>query len=419
MDDSVKNALEAAVAADPTNVALRSHLAQLLMESNDHEGAWEHAVAGLTTDPANIALLRIASGCGDAAGHPDEAAAYRTLADALTGKDSNTPNEPTKVTATGPVPDSVDDLLDIWDENEGPAEPTVGEISRDRLLLADVGGMEEVKQRLHTSFLNPMRNPEMQAAFGKSMRGGLLLWGPPGCGKTFIAKAVAGELDANFYSVGLSDILDMYMGSSEQNIANIFDIARRNTPCVLFLDEVDAIGMKRTQLRGGGGSAMRGVVNQLLQEMDGANKDNEGVFVLAATNHPWDVDSALLRPGRFDRSLLVLPPDEGARAAILELHLRDRPTENVDFVKCARSTDGLSGADLALVAEQATELAMEQSIAKGSIVPITMKHLAKAIKATAPSYGPWVDSARNFAMFNNESGQYDDLINWLSKNKIR
>ena len=442
MDESVIDAVRQAVTSDPANVALRTHLTQLLLDAEHLDEAWQHASTALAADPANTELLTLAARAGELTGHTTEADGYRTLLAALSGTNApadtapaappwHTPTEPASDEApveldepervplhAGDVPDSVDDLLDLWDDSDAMPEPVVGEMHRDRVLLRDVGGMEHVKERLHTSFLNPMRNPELQAAFGMSMRGGLLLWGPPGCGKTFIAKAVAGELDANFYAVGLSDVLDMYIGSSERNITAVFETARRNAPCVLFLDEVDALGQKRTHLRGGSGS-MRGVVNQLLQEMDGATSDNEGVFVLAATNHPWDIDSALLRPGRLDRSLLVLPPDTAARAAILELHLRSRPTDKIDFLKCARSTEGLSGADLAMVAEQATEYAMNASMKSGNIEPITMRQLGKAIKEVKPSYGPWVESARNYALFNNESGTYDELLAWLKGTKIR
>lgn len=454
MSDSVIAAMEAAVAADPQNPALREHLSELLSQAGRMDEAWTHATAGLGHAPANTTLLRIAATAGEATGRNDEAAGYRTLLNALDpGSTASAPAAPTPappppsptatptsdesmpwdndedapstdeervrapMPAAGDVPDSVDELMDMWGDSDAPPEPEVGEMSRERFYLKDVGGMEDIKSRLEVSFLAPMKNPEMRQAFGKSMRGGLLLWGPPGCGKTFIAKAVAGELDANFYHVGLSDVLDMWIGSSEKNITNIFDMARRNAPCVLFLDEVDAIGQKRTQLRGGG--AMRGVVNQLLQEMDGASNDNEGVFILAATNHPWDIDSALLRPGRLDRTLLVLPPDLPAREAILDLHLRGRPTEKLDLAKIAKHTNGLTGADLSLVCEQATEYAMTASIETGTVRPITMKDLGKAVKEVRPSHGPWIESAKNFAMFNNEDGRYDDLLTWIKQNKIK
>ena len=193
--------------------------------------------------------------------------------------------------------------------------------------------MTEVKQRLEAAFLAPMRNPELRRLYGKSLRGGLLLYGPPGCGKTFIARAVAGELGARFIAVSFADIIDMFVGQSERNIHELFEIARRNAPCVLFLDEVDAIGQKRSQLRH---TPMRSAVNQLLLELDDVSGNNEGVFLLAATNHPWDVDSALRRPGRFDRTLLVLPPDAAAREGVFRYHLKDRPVAGIDLAKLAK-----------------------------------------------------------------------------------
>ena len=435
MDESVIAALQVAVDGDPTNAPLRAHLGSLLLDGGQYEEAWVLATTGLQSAPANVELLSLAAESGLLSGHDAEAAGYQALLDALGGSDATLPPTPpaepptespkqesatderVPLAAPGPVPDSAEELVDMWGDTEAMPDPDIGELSRDRLLLSDVGGMQEVKDRLYSSFITPMRNPEIQKAFGKKMRGGLLLWGPPGCGKTFIAKAIAGELDANFYSVGLSDVLDMWLGSSEQNIKEVFDVARANAPCVLFLDEVDALGQKRSNLRVGGG-AMRNVVNSLLQEMDGATSDNEGVFVLAATNHPWDIDAALMRPGRIDRTLLVLPPDETAREAIFGLHLRERPTEKLRLNWCAKHSDQLTGADIALVCEEATELAMAESLASGTVMPITMSHLQQALKGVHPSYKQWAETAKNYAMFNNASGNYDDLLRWLKKNRF-
>jgi SpoVK/Ycf46/Vps4 family AAA+-type ATPase len=283
------------------------------------------------------------------------------------------------------------------------------------LLLADVAGMTEVKARLEAAFLAPMRNPELRKLYGKSLRGGLLLYGPPGCGKTFIARAVAGELGAKFMAVSFADVVDMYIGSSERNIREIFATARENSPCVIFLDEVDAIGQKRSQLRS---TPMRSVVNQLLLELDDVTGGNDGVFVLAATNHPWDVDSALRRPGRLDRTLLVLPPDEEARAAVFRYHLRDRPVAGIQLAALAARTDGYSSADIAHICESAAELALLDSARTGQVRMIGQDDLLGAAGQVRPSLGSWFESARNVALFANEGGSYDDLAAYLKKRKM-
>jgi AAA+ superfamily predicted ATPase len=283
--------------------------------------------------------------------------------------------------------------------------------------LDDVGGLETVKRRLRTSFLAPLQNPELREMYRKSLRGGMLLYGPPGCGKTFLARAIAGELRARFFAVGLHDILDMWLGNSEKNLHGIFETARRHAPCVLFLDEVDALGHKRSNFSGGSGG--RNVVVQLLNEMDGLRDDNDGVFIVGATNQPWDLDAALRRPGRFDRMVLVLPPDEAARAAILRYHLRDRPVdEQIDLAKLARRSELYSGADLKLVCEAAAELALEDALASGSARPIQARDLERAMKEVVPSTRAWFEVARNFAQFANDGGRYDELLDYLRAHRL-
>jgi AAA+ superfamily predicted ATPase len=417
--DPLLSSLAAAVAAAPEDLPLRLHYGQLLLAHGHPVEALTEAATVVRADPAN-------------------AHAQKLMADAsaaLTGAAAQGPPPPADDQAAadpapGPTPlaHSSGDVFD-WGEAEkdfegvvppmfvgdDPNEPAPGDVEVAGVRLADVAGMEQVKERLESAFLLPMRNPELRRLYGKSLRGGLLLYGPPGCGKTFIARAVAGELGARFYPVSLVDVLDMYIGESERKLRAIFDTARRNAPCVLFLDEVDAIGHKRTDLRGSG---LRSVVQALLSELDGVADSNDGVFVLAATNHPWDVDSALRRPGRFDRMLLVLPPDEIARQAVLRLHLRARPVEGIDLKPLAKRTDGYSGADLAHVCETAAERAMTDSVRSGQVRGIRQADMQAAIAEIRPSTGPWLEIARNVAQFANESGTYDDLLAYLKKRRL-
>jgi SpoVK/Ycf46/Vps4 family AAA+-type ATPase len=274
--------------------------------------------------------------------------------------------------------------------------------------------MEEVKKRIEMAFLGPLRNPQLRALFGKSLRGGLLLYGPPGCGKTFIARAVAGEMGAAFISLSIVDVLSMWIGDSERSLHEIFDGARRNAPCVVFVDEVDALGHKRAQLHS---SAMRTLGNQLLAELDGMEGDNDGVFVLAATNAPWDVDAALRRPGRLDRMVLVAPPDAAARAAILEYHLRDRPIAGIDLAATVAVTERFSGADLAHVCETAAEFALHDSMVSGQVRMIEQRDLDVAVREVRPSTESWFVSARTVVQFANQGGEYDDLAAYLKRRK--
>ena len=294
-------------------------------------------------------------------------------------------------------------------------EPAGWEVERTGVCLADVGGMIEVKKRLEASFLAPMRNPELRQLYGKNLRGGLLLYGPPGTGKTFIARAIAGEMGAAFLSVMITDILGEYIGTSESNLHKAFQKARSHAPCVLFLDEIDALGIKRALVRS---SWMRNTVNQLLEELDGVDNNNEGVYVLAATNAPWDIDPALRRPGRLDRTLLVLPPDEPARATILHTHLRERPVEGIDLQILARMTEGLTGADLSHVCDSAAEKALLDSVRTGRPRFMNMQDMYAAIKEVRPSTGPWFETARTVVEYADTSGEYADLREWMKRHSM-
>jgi AAA+ superfamily predicted ATPase len=413
-DQLVLDSLRKAVEAMPDDVPLRVHLATMLLKAGRRDEAVRQVGAVLQREPGNalaLALLqeRLPAGEREASAQPghqpgrhggdyDWSQAESEVGDVL----------PPMFVGGGPagagaaVPD-------------GDPAASAFDVEQSGLRLADVAGMAEVKKRLEAAFLAPMRNPELRRLYGKSLRGGLLLYGPPGCGKTFIARAVAGELGAQFMAVSFADVIDMFVGQSERNIHELFSVARRNAPCVLFLDEVDALGQKRSQLRH---TPMRSAVNQLLLELDDVAGSNEGVFLLAATNHPWDVDTALRRPGRFDRILLVLPPDRPAREAVFRYHLQQRPVAGVDLSRLASLTEGYSGADIAHVCETSAERALMDSVREGTPRLIGQADLEAAIGEVRPSLGPWFDTARNVALFANAGGAYDDLAAYLKKRRM-
>ncbi|MFI5890312.1 AAA family ATPase [Actinoplanes sp. NPDC051513] len=419
-DSPLIDSLSAAVEARPDDLTLRLHLAELLVGAGRGAEAIGHAAQVLAREPGNEAARRLmANALGGPAAPPQPA----PPPPAPPPSEATNPPRGDHTVDWAAMEQELGDIVpprfakadDEPDPVQGHADRTF-DVERSTITLADVGGMQEVKKRLEVSFLGPLRNPKLRSLFGKSLRGGLLLYGPPGCGKTFLARAVAGEMGAAFISLSITDVLNMWVGSSERNLHDLFQSARGHAPCVLFLDEIDALGHKRSQLNS---SSMRTVVNQLLTELDGVDANNDGVFVLAATNAPWDIDSALRRPGRLDRTLLVLPPDKAARAAILEYHLRDRPVAGIDLGKVADATENYSGADLAHVCETAAEFAMRDSIATGEIRMISQHDMLSAAREVRPSTDAWFSTARNVAMFANESGEYDDLAAYLKKRKLR
>lgn len=278
----------------------------------------------------------------------------------------------------------------------------------------DVGGMETVKKEIELKIIKPLLHPELYKAYGKKVGGGILLYGPPGCGKTFIAKATAGQVNAKFISVGLNDILDMWIGNSEKNLHEIFELARNNTPCVLFIDEIDALGASRSDMKQSSG---RHLINQFLQELDGIDSTNEGVLIIGATNTPWNLDPAFRRPGRFDRIVFVPPPDVTTRESILRLKLNNKPTGTIDLQSIAKKAENYSGADIDAIIDIAIEQKLESSFSDGIPKPLETNDFLNALKKHKPSTQEWFSIAKNFAMFANDSGLYDDILTYLKIKK--
>jgi len=401
VDDALLDSLRRAVDAAPDDVALRLHLARLLLERDLGEEAVSVMGSVLQADPGNREAREL-------------------MAWSLTGRppspgpevDRSAHSDDFDWNAAEQEVDGV--ALPEFARGDQPDLEPAFDAESPSVTLQDVGGMQSVKDRLQASFLAPLGNPELRKLYAKSLRGGLLMYGPPGCGKTFIARAVAGELGARFISIGLTDILDPFLGNSEHNVHEAFQLARREGPCVVFIDEIDALGQRRSQTRN---TATRGTVNQLLTELDGVDGSNEGIFVLAATNQPWDVDPAMRRPGRLDRTVLVLPPDYEARMAIFRTHLASRPIEGIDLEKLAKRTELYSGADIAYICELAAERALLDSVRSGQPRLIGMADMLAALDQVKPSTLPWLDSARNVVAFGNDDGTYAELGSYLRRVK--
>lgn len=282
-----------------------------------------------------------------------------------------------------------------------------------RVTFADVGGLDEVKKQIHRRIILPFQKPSLFERFRRKAGGGILLYGPPGCGKTLIARATAGECGAKFYNVAVTDVLDMYIGESERKLHALFEQARRVTPAVVFFDEIEALGGKRQYSREATSSKL---VSQFLSELDGFAQNNQRVLIMGATNVPWAVDPAFRRPGRFDRVMFVPPPDRAAREVILEALLKERPTAGkLPVREVADRTPGFSGADLRDLVETAVDEAIEQSIGAGRETPVDAEHLRAALKGAKATTVEWLTTARNYARYSNEGGQYDEVIEFLER----
>ncbi|OMD44787.1 cell division protein [Paenibacillus borealis] len=275
----------------------------------------------------------------------------------------------------------------------------------------DVAGLHKLKKTIQLRIISPFQNQSLFSKFRKKAGGGVLLYGPPGCGKTFITRATAGECQANFIPVSITDILDPYIGVSEQNLKDLFDKARSRKPSIMFFDEIDTLGYNRSK----SSSSMRGVIDTFLTEMEGIDTNTDQILVIGATNMPWDVDSALKRPGRFDRLVFVAPPDEEAREQIFRLKLADRYMEGIDIPLLAAKTEFFSGADIENLCERAAEQVLEEILETGVERPIRMSDVEAVLQEVRPSTMEWLRTAKNYVKYSNQSGIYNDVEEYLKK----
>jgi transitional endoplasmic reticulum ATPase len=418
--DEARRAYEQVLTQEPERVEAKLGIAQLLQLTGHISEAIVRTEAMVQADPKLaegwFLLSRLELADGDrrsAAEHYQKALQLRpalkdNALEKLVGLSGRT------IPAASAASTENEQWQDEDDDDEFSAERLTDEVSRPAISFADVGGMEEVKEEIRMKIIYPLQNRDLFRAYGKKLGGGVLLYGPPGCGKTLISQATAGEIRSNFISVALHQILDLYIGNSEKNLHQLFQLARDHAPTILFFDEVDALAADRKDLRESG---MRTLINQFLAEMDGNMANNEGILILGATNAPWHLDAAFRRPGRFDRIIFIPPPDEDARIAIIELMAKEKPVERLDVAMLARKTKGFSGADIKAMFDITTEQALARAMREGRVVPLTTEHLLQTTRELRPSARAWFESAKNYALYANQSGFYDDVLTFLNLRK--
>lgn len=438
--DEAREVLESVLVLDPEQVDAHLGIARVLYLQGDLSGAAVRAERVLQRDPnyapAHLLLSRVSLGEGDKARaieHFDRAAQVDgTLSDPVlerelgrTVRDARRPpavpsNEPPAYNEFSSDPEAADMFDDSFDDPPFEWRPETfyapGDPERSRVTFADVGGMDELKEEIRLKIIYPLQYPDLYKAYGKKTGGGIMIYGPPGCGKTLILRAVAGEVPCNYMAVGLHEIFDPYFGSSERNLHQVFETARANAPCVLVFDEIDSLALDRRNVRE---AQLRNLVNQFLHELDGLRGDNQRVLVIGSTNQPSQIDPAFRRPGRFDQAIFVPPPDDKARAQIIELLARDKPIANLDTAALVQSTRDFSGADLKWVFDRAAELTLSAAIQTGKSMPITMEVLLQVASNHSPSVASWFEGLKSLPQFANEDSLFNDVRKFLNAPKSK
>lgn len=267
-------------------------------------------------------------------------------------------------------------------------------LSKPKMNFKDVAGMKKMKEEINESAVYPLVKPELARKYGKLGGGGILLYGPPGCGKTFIVKATAGECSSAFINAKVSDIVDMYVGQTEKNLHNIFETGRKNAPCIIFFDEVEALGGRREEMSGSS-QYLKMAVNQLLYEMDGMEANNVNVLVIGATNAPWDVDPALRRSGRFGKTIYIPEPDFTSRKEMFKMYGKKLPVvPAMPWNLIALATEGYAAADTKAITEEAAAIPWRKAFKTGHQRKVNAMDYLEAIKKKKSSLPPWYAQAK-------------------------
>jgi len=273
--------------------------------------------------------------------------------------------------------------------------------------FADIGGLENVKEEIRKSIIYPFTHKELYKLYGQKAGEGILLYGPPGCGKTMMAKAAAKECGADFISVKTSSIVSKWVGASEKNIKQVFDTARDSERAIIFFDEIDSIAVRRSESE----EYAKRVVNELLAQMDGVDTSHDDLLVLAATNEPWAIDPALRRPGRFSKLVFIPEPDMEARTAIFGIQLKKGPSAVVVIaLDLARITESYSGADISGICKEAADIPLGEALRGGEPRKINMQDFLQAIKQRKPSILSWYIEAKDEILHTGETDAFEDIL---------
>ena len=377
--------LEDRLLRDPLNAGARMEYARLLLSVND--------------EPAALEQYDVARKLGGTPELPE----FERLRAPPPPPEPPPPREPVKLSVV-----------------QGARGAEVVSIARpvsapDKTRFMHIAGMDDLKKSIRLQIIEPFLNPGLFAKFRKKAGGGILLYGPPGCGKTMLARAVANECNASFLAIGISEVLSMWQGESERNLSLMFEKARSQKPCVMFFDELDALAFSRSKASS---DTSRKIVNEFLSQLDGFENANEQVLILAATNMPWDVDPAMKRPGRFARQVFVPPPDAAARARITELALESVPHGPVDIATIAQMTGLYSGADVDALVERAKEYVLAEYLETRREREITQQDLVRAAGELVPTTQDWLRTARNLVKYAGGDDSYRDLERYLKANKL-